>query len=60
MTVSKNDAARPTKRRVIDPILQEVYDIKAKLNADANYSVKKLLEQAFACLDKTEKKTSRD
>jgi hypothetical protein len=55
MTVSKNDAAVPAKRRVIDPILQEVYDIKAKLNADANYSVKKLLEQAFASLDKTEK-----
>jgi hypothetical protein len=32
------------KRRV-DPILQEVYDLKAKLNAEAGYSVEKILER---------------
>jgi hypothetical protein len=35
----------PSKRR-IDPILQEVYDIKAKLNAEAGYSVQKILDRA--------------
>jgi hypothetical protein len=34
------------RRRHIDPILQEVYDIKAKLNAEAGYSVQKILERA--------------
>jgi hypothetical protein len=33
-------------KRSIDPILQEVYDIKAKLNAEAGYSVQKILERA--------------
>ena len=30
----------------IAPILQEVYDIKAKLNAEAGYSVQTILERA--------------
>jgi hypothetical protein len=34
------------KKRSIDPILQEVYDIKAQLNAEAGYSVQKILERA--------------
>lgn len=34
------------RKRFIDPILQEVYDIKAKLNAEAGYSVDKILERA--------------
>ena len=34
------------KKRNIDPILQEVYDIKAQLNAEAGYSVQKILERA--------------
>ena len=38
-------APSPGKRR-IDPILQEVYDIKAKLNAEAGYSVHKIFERA--------------
>ena len=33
-------------RRRIDPILQELYDIKAELNAEAGYSVQKVLELA--------------
>lgn len=33
-------------KRSIDPILQEVYDIKARLNAEAGYSVQKILERA--------------
>lgn len=33
-------------RRRIDPILQEVYDLKARLNAEAGYSVEKILERA--------------
>lgn len=33
-------------RRRVDPILQEVYDLKAKLNAEAGYSVEKILERA--------------
>ena len=35
----------PSKRQ-IDPILQEVYDVKAQLNADAGYSLERLLERA--------------
>ncbi len=31
--------------RRIDPILQEVYDLKAQLNREANYSVEKVLER---------------
>lgn len=38
-------AAKPS-RRTIDPILQEVYDVKAKLNAEAGYSVQKIFERA--------------
>lgn len=34
----------PSRR--IDPILQEVYDLKARLNAEAGYSVEKILERA--------------
>jgi hypothetical protein len=30
----------------IDPILEEVYCVKAKLNAAANYSVEKILERS--------------
>lgn len=33
-------------RRRIDPILQELYDIKAELNAEAGYSVEKIFERA--------------
>ena len=33
-------------KRIVDPILQEVYDIKAKLNAEAGYSVHKIFERA--------------
>jgi hypothetical protein len=29
-----------------DPILEEVYSVKAKLNAQANYSVEKILERS--------------
>jgi hypothetical protein len=36
---------KPAKR-IVDPILQEVYDIKAKLNAEAGYSVHKIFERA--------------
>ncbi len=42
---AKNVAIALHKRR-IDPILQEVYDIKAQLNAEAGYSVEKILERA--------------
>ena len=34
-----------TKRR-IDPILQELYAVKAALNAEAGYSVAKVLQRA--------------
>ena len=37
--------SKPAKR-IVDPILQEVYDIKAKLNAEAGYSVQKIFERA--------------
>jgi hypothetical protein len=37
--------AIPSKRP-FDPILQELYDVKAQLNKDAGYSVEKILEQA--------------
>jgi hypothetical protein len=33
-------------KRRIDPILQEIYDLKARLNAEAGYSVEKILERA--------------
>lgn len=33
-------------KRQIDPILQEVYEIKAQLNAEAGYSLERLLERA--------------
>ena len=36
-----------TAKRSNDPILQEVYDIKATLNAEAGYSVQKILERAL-------------
>lgn len=35
----------PIMRRK-DPILEEVYSVKAKLNAEANYSVEKILERS--------------
>ncbi len=38
----ESGSPRIPKRR-IDPILQEVYDIKARLNAEAGYSVEKTL-----------------
>jgi hypothetical protein len=41
------DVLKQSGRRRIDPILQEVYDIKAQLNAEAGYSVAKMLERAF-------------
>jgi hypothetical protein len=31
--------------RHIDPILQEVYDLKAQLNKEAGYSVRNILER---------------
>ena len=37
---------RALPKRRIDPILQEVYDLKARLNAEAGYSVEKILERA--------------
>jgi hypothetical protein len=33
------------KQRRIDPILQELYDVKAALNAEAGYSVEKIFER---------------
>jgi hypothetical protein len=44
--VQSNVPAPVLSKRSIDPILQEVYDIKAKLNAEAGYSVHKILERA--------------
>ena len=35
----------PSKRQ-LDPILQEVYEVKAQLNAEAGYSLERLLEHA--------------
>lgn len=40
-TVSMKFSKRP-----IDPILQEVYEIKAQLNAEAGYSLELLLARA--------------
>jgi hypothetical protein len=40
-----NEQIKLPKRR-IDPILQEIYDLKARLNAEAGYSVEKILERA--------------
>ncbi len=41
--------AQPPKvnasNRRVDPILQEVYDLKAQLNKEAGYSVIKILER---------------
>lgn len=42
-----DETVKPSGRRRIDPILQEVYDIKAQLNAEAGYSVAKILERAY-------------
>ena len=41
---ANQECALPKRR--IDPILQEVYDLKARLNAEAGYSVEKILERA--------------
>ena len=38
------DEAPAIRRK--DPILEEVYSVKAKLNAAANYSVEKILERS--------------
>lgn len=47
LTAGQSKVPAPSPgRRSIDPILQEVYDIKAKLNAEAGYSVQKILERA--------------
>lgn len=32
-------------RRTIDPILQELYDVKAQLNAEADYSVANIVKR---------------
>jgi hypothetical protein len=40
----RTDDALFMRRR--DPILEEVYSVKAKLNAEANYSVEKILERS--------------
>jgi hypothetical protein len=45
-TVELPAALHQPRKRFIDPILQEVYDVKAKLNAEAGYSVEKILERA--------------
>jgi putative transposase len=37
---------RVSKKRPIDPILQELNDVKAQLNKDAGYSVDRILERA--------------
>lgn len=37
-------SVKSTKR--IDPILQELYDVKAQLNAEADYSVAKIVKRA--------------
>ncbi len=42
---TSNQAVAPNKRR-FDPILQELYDVKAQLNKEAGYSVEKILERA--------------
>ena len=34
-----------TRQRRVDPILQEVYELKARLNKEAGYSVEKILER---------------
>ena len=41
---ANQECALPKRR--IDPILQEVYDLKARLNAEAGYSVERILERA--------------
>lgn len=41
---ANQECALPKRR--IDPILQEVYDLKARLNAEAEYSVERILERA--------------
>jgi hypothetical protein len=40
----RSDGAPFMRRK--DPILEEVYSVKAKLNAEANYSVEKILERS--------------
>lgn len=56
---SQADSALVTlSKRRIDPILQEVYEVKAQLNAEAGYSLELLLERAglgasFAKANKT-------
>jgi hypothetical protein len=45
-TVKLTAPLHQPRKRFIDPILQEVYDVKAKLNAEAGYSVERILERA--------------
>ena len=45
--VSKADGRLVThSKRQLDPILQELYEVEAQLNAEAGYSLEVLLERA--------------
>jgi ribosome maturation protein Sdo1 len=46
ISVTSNKAKRlPPKR--IDPVLEELYSIKAQINKEAKYSVKEILKRAY-------------
>jgi hypothetical protein len=40
-------ASTTLPKRRFDPILQELYDVKAQLNKEADYSVEKVFERAW-------------
>ncbi len=44
-SIPSQPARTGTPQRRIDPILQEVYDLKAQLNKEAGYSVRNILER---------------
>lgn len=45
-TPASTPQSAPVKpRRGLDPILREVYELKARLNKEAGYSVDKILER---------------
>lgn len=43
--VGSQHAKATTGGRIVDPILQELYDVKAQLNAEANYSVANIVKR---------------
>lgn len=46
MPITPNQTSKDVvPQRRIDPILQEVYDLKAQLNKEAGYSVRNILER---------------